>query len=288
MNILQQLKAYYRLTKPGIVYGNLLTTIGGFIFGAQRHIVPWLLLTTATGTALIIASACVWNNYIDRDIDAGMDRTRKRPLVTHVIKPRQALAYGALLCIAGFVILLLYTNMPTVALGALGFISYVFWYTPSKRQTVHSTLIGSISGATPVAAGYTAAHGSFTVGAFLLFMIMVAWQMPHFYAIAIFRRDDYAAVNVPVLSVARGITAARQQSIYYIALFVIAVAALPLLGYASFTFFVVMVGVAIYWLFEALRREPSNDARWARGIFGWSLTILLIFSAMLAANPWLP
>ncbi|MDB5181323.1 MAG: protoheme farnesyltransferase, partial [Candidatus Saccharibacteria bacterium] len=198
------LKAYYRLTKPGIIYGNLLTAIGGFLFGAQGDINPYLLVAMSVGTSMIIASACVFNNYIDRDIDAYMARTKKRALVSKQISPTKALIFGGALGLIGVIVLYCFTNIPTLALGIIGFVSYVFLYTFSKRRTVYSTLIGSISGSTPIAAGYTAATGQFDSAALILFLIMAIWQLPHFYAIGIFRRDDYAAAGVPILSVVKG------------------------------------------------------------------------------------
>lgn len=283
------LKTYYKLTKPGIIYGNLLTAIGGFLLASQGHINFALLAWTAAGTALIIASACVFNNYIDRDIDALMARTRKRALAAAEIEEEYALIYGSVLGTLGLIILASATNTITVILGLIGFFVYVFAYTYAKRKTVYATLIGTIPGATPIASGYTAVTGSFDLGALILFGIMVIWQLPHFYAISIFRKEDYSKASIPVLSIIKGNAFTKQCIVFGIICFTFAAAALALYGYASFTYFVVMLLAGLYWSYVALRglKKGLDDITWARKIFGHSLIILLIFSSVLAVDAWL-
>lgn len=284
------LKAYYRLTKPGIIYGNLLTAIGGFLLAARGH-VDWLLFVSlAAGTSLIIGSACVFNNYRDMDIDARMARTKKRALPSAQIEEEYALAFGSVLGLLGLVILIVGTNRLTVLVGILGFVSYVWWYTSLKRKTVHATLVGSIPGATSILAGYVAVTDHLDLGALLLFVVMVIWQLPHFYAISIFRRDDYAAAGVPVMSVAKGIPATVKQIFWYSLAFAVAVALLALYGYASFSFFIVMTAVSFYWIWIGLKgfRKTTDTARWARRMFGTSLIVVLALSLMLSIDNWLP
>ncbi|HSH17749.1 MAG TPA: heme o synthase [Candidatus Saccharimonadales bacterium] len=285
-----KLTEYYRLTKPGIIYGNLLTTAGGFLFAAGRSPDVRLLAATLLGTGLIIGSACVYNNYLDRHIDARMTRTAKRAMVQGTVSVKAALAYGALLGVAGTAILTLLTNPITVALGVIGFIAYVLIYTYAKRHTVHSTLIGTISGATPIVAGYTAVTGRFDLTALILFSVMVIWQMPHFYAIAMFRKDDYAAANIPVLSVAKGLRTTRTYTIWYIAGLLPVVGALAVFGRGGYIYAVVMSGFVLYWLAMALltMQQGLAYAAWARRVFGNSLIFLLLFSIMLSVDAWLP
>lgn len=284
------IQRYYRLTKPGIIYGNILTTAGGFLYGSGRHIHIASFLFTLIGTSLVIGSACVFNNYMDQDIDAFMARTSKRALVSGAILERNALIYASILGVAGFLVLRLYTNIPTVLLGGVGFISYIALYTPAKRQTEHSTLIGSISGATPIAAGYTAAAGQFDWAVALLFAIMFIWQMPHFYAIAIFRKDEYAKAGIPILTVVKGVEMARLQIIGYITAFLLLVLGFALFGYASFSFFVIMAFAGLYWLWVAVHglRSSTDDVRWSRRIFGISLLQVFVMSLALAIDYWLP
>lgn len=284
------LKKYYRLTKPGIIYGNLLTAIGGFLFAAGRDIDIGLLLATAAGTSLVIASGCVFNNYIDRSIDAKMKRTKERALVNGDVSEHSALIYGTILGVLGFVTLAVLTNLVTVILGAIGFISYVFVYTYLKRKTVYGTLVGSIPGATPIAAGYTAVTGQFDLTALILFLILVAWQMPHFYAIAMFRRTDYAAAGIPVLAVVKGMFVSKIHIIIYMVLFAVSIFMLFAYGNAGYAFLIVMGILSLRWLWLGASgyKQSANDEKWARKIFGHSLLIILALSIMLALDPWLP
>lgn len=284
------IKQYYQLTKPGIVYGNAISTIGAFFLASGKHINWWLGLATVTGTALIIASACVFNNYFDQDIDAKMSRTKHRALASAAIEEEYALIYASILGIIGTIILSLWVNRLTVFIGMLGWISYVWWYTSLKRKTWHATLIGTLPGATPIVAGYTAVTGRIDLGAILLFLIMVMWQMPHFYAIAVFRRDDYAAARVPVITVVKGIRATVPYIVWYTAGFAVATTLLALYGYASFSFFIILAVISLYWLSIGFRgfHKNTDTTRWARKMFGLSLFTLLILSLTLAINPWLP
>jgi protoheme IX farnesyltransferase len=284
------LKNYYRLTKPGIIRGNVMTAIGGFLLASRGNIDWWLLVATCSGTALIIASACTYNNIIDQDIDAKMERTRKRALVVGDIADEAAWSFAAVLGLLGAFILFKFTNMPTLLLGVLGFITYVYVYTYAKRKTVHATLLGTIPGATAVTAGYTAANGGVDLGAVLLFVIMLLWQMPHFYSIAMFRLKDYKAAGIPVLPAVQGMQETKKQIVIYIAVYMAAAASLALYGYASFTYFVVMLYLSAWWLYKAFRglRKGTEDIKWAKGMFGASLLVLLVWSVLLSLDTWLP
>ncbi|MDE2589744.1 MAG: heme o synthase, partial [Patescibacteria group bacterium] len=195
----QAIKTYYLLTKPGIIYGNTITTVAGFLLASQGKIYFGLFMATLFGVSFVIASACVINNYLDRKIDKKMARTQKRALVTHAISPSHALVFATILGILGFLDLVVFTNGITFMIGLIGYIDYIVLYGLSKRKSIYGTLVGSISGATPIAAGYTAVTNRFDIAALLLFLIMVFWQMPHFYAIAIYRLKDYVAAGIPVL-----------------------------------------------------------------------------------------
>lgn len=283
------IKAYYTLTKPGIIYGNILTTIAGFLLAAKGHYNWWLLIATVVGTSLVIGSACAFNNYLDRNIDKKMARTKNRALVRGDISPRHALAFAAVLGLVGFVTLASLTNWAVVVVGIVGFIDYVVLYGLSKRRSVHGTLVGSISGATPVVAGYVAVIGHFDLGALLLFLIMAAWQMPHFYAIAMYRADDYRAAGIPVLPVKASGRSVKVHIALYIVLFIVANGLLAIFGYAGWSYLAIMTMAGAYWLWWGLRgfRAHSNTP-WARKLFFVSLIVLLVFSVMLAVGSILP
>lgn len=276
-------RSYYRLTKPGIIYGNALAASAGYFFGAGGKPDGLEFLTLLVGLSLVIASACVANNILDRSIDAQMSRTKTRALVTHIISLKSALVFTVTLLLVGTVILLLGTNILSVTLALIGFASYVFLYGWAKRTTVHSTLLGTISGSTPPVIGYAAATGQLDIIAVLLFLILVAWQMPHFYSIAIFRRDDYASAKLPILTVVKGYEATRKQIIVYTVMFLFACLTLGTIGAASIFWTMIMSLFALYWLYLVL--SPYEDInRWARKQFGWSLLTLLMLCISLSLD----
>ena len=166
------IKSYYHLTKPGIIYGNAINTAAGFFLASQGHYNFKLLLIAIIGISLIVASACVFNNIADVEIDAKMDRTKNRAMVTGTIPKTNAIIFGSILLILGLLILSLFSNLLSLLAGLVGFITYVFLYTPLKRKTIWATEIGSISGATPPVVGYCTVTNRFDIGAILLFLIL--------------------------------------------------------------------------------------------------------------------
>jgi heme o synthase len=279
---------YYKLTKPGIVYSNAMTAAAGFLFAAQGHVKFWDLVFLLLGTALIIASACVFNNYIDRGIDSKMARTKKRATASGKISATAVNTYASVLGFLGFLILAK-TNWLTFLIGVLAFISYVVFYGIAKRSSIHGTLVGTLPGSASLVAGYTAAIGRLDLGALFLFLIMVFWQMAHFYSIAIFRLKDYKKAGLPVMPAVKGVKITKLQIICYIFAFVIAEVDLSFFGYSGLSFLFVMSGLGIYWLFKAIDGyKVRSDKKWAREMFGLSLVVLLVFSIMLSLNSFLP
>lgn len=277
------------LVKPGIIRGNAITAIAGFLFASKGDVDFGLLFALVFGVSAVMASACVFNNYLDRDIDRKMKRTKDRALAAGKIPVLNAMVYAIFLAVLGFVALAVYTNSLTVLIGFVGFIDYVVLYGISKRKSVHGTLVGSISGATPPVAGYTAVTNQFDLAALLLFAILVAWQMPHFYAIAIYRIKDYKSANIPVLPLINGIKTTKVQMIAYMIAFIIATVLLTVLEYASYTYLVVMTLVGLAWLrIGLLGINSSNDEKWAKQVFGFSLYVLLIFSVLISFDVALP
>jgi protoheme IX farnesyltransferase len=171
-----------------------------------------------------------------------------------------------------------------------GWIDYVVLYGMwSKRKSVHGTLVGSISGAAPILAGYVGAAGMIDLGAVLTFLVLFVWQMPEFYSISIYRREEYAAAGVPVSSVVRGVKKTIMQIFVYTLLFVIFSVLLGATGYGGRTYTVVMIAIGAYWLWLGAKgfKAPDSSA-WARKMFKFSLTALLVFCAIIAIDPWLP
>jgi protoheme IX farnesyltransferase len=288
--MIEPIKRYYSLTKPGVLYGNALTVAAGYFLAAQGNIDLLLFLAVFIGSSLIIASACVLNNYLDQDIDAIMERTKKRALVSGEIKGYRAVIFSIILGVVGVAILALYTNLLVVILGLVGFVTYVVFYGMlSKRLSIHGTLVGSISGAVPILAGYCAVTGSIDIGAVLVFIILFAWQFPEFYSIAIYRLKEYKAAGIPVLPVVKGLVRTKIEILIYTIVFVIANLLLTALGYTGYIYFVVMAGLGLYWLWLAIKGFSVKDSdRWARQMFGFSMITVLGLCVMLSVGPVLP
>lgn len=281
-------KDYYSLTKPGVLYGNAITAVAGFLLASQGNVNVWLLIALTVGTTLVIASACALNNYLDQDIDAKMARTKKRAIVAGVVPGSHAVILSIVLGIVGLVTLVLYTNPLVVAIGITGFVVYVWLYGMlSKRLSIHGTLVGSVSGAMPILAGYCAVTGVIDAGAIIVFLILFLWQMPEFYSISLYREKEYAAAGVPVISVVKGAKRTRVQIFFYTAAFVIATALLTAFGYTGYIYLVIMMALGGYWLWLAAKglriAEPESNA-WARQMFRFSLIILLAFCGLISAT----
>ena len=260
--MLALLKQYLNLAKPGIVFGNLISVTGGFFLASRGDANLALYFATALGVSLVIASGCVFNNYIDRDIDQKMERTRNRVLAQGLVSPAHAIVYAFALGVAGVAVLYAATNTLAVMLVLMGFVVYVGLYSLwLKRGSVYGTLVGSLSGAAPPVVGYCAVSNEFDAGAAILLLIFSLWQMPHSYAIAIFRFNDYQAANIPVLPVIKGISAAKRQIVLYIAAFVIATLMLTLSGYAGYSYFVVAALSGAYWLWMGVSGYKAVDDR---------------------------
>ncbi len=281
-------KTYYHLTKPGIIRGNMLTAIAGFLLASHGHIRFGLLLATLSGTALLIACGCVLNNYLDRHLDKKMARTKRRALVLGTVSKQQALLYAAVLGLSGFIILIELTNWLTCVIGLLALFFYVVLYGVAKRRTVYGTLVGSVPGAASIVAGYTAVTGRLDPGALLLFLILVAWQMPHFYAIALYRLDDYTAAKLPVMPVAKGTAITKIQILLYITAFTAAVVSLSLFGYSGPVTLVAAALLGLAWLGLGLKQYTAlSDERWGRSMFLFSLVVLSILCVTISLDSFL-
>jgi len=280
------IKQYLQVTKPGIIFGNLISVVGGFLLASKGSIDYPLFLATLVGVSLVVASGCVFNNYIDRDIDKKMERTKNRVLVKGLIAPSVSLVYATALGIAGFALLYIGANPLAMWLAVMGFVVYVGVYSLyMKRHSVYGTLIGSLSGAAPPVIGYCAVTNEFDAGALILLAIFSLWQMPHSYAIAIFRFKDYQAANIPVLPVVKGISVAKNHITVYILAFMIATLMLTLVGYAGYKYLIVAAAVSVWWVGMALRGyKTDNDSVWARKLFVFSIVAITSLSVMMSID----
>lgn len=274
------------LAKPGIVFGNLVAAVGGFLLAARGQVQPVPFAAMAAGVILVVGSGCAVNNVIDRDIDARMERTRGRALVTGRATPGLALAWAALMGAAGFAALAAWTNAWAVGFAAMGWAVYVglysLWF---KRRSVHGIWIGSLAGAAPPVIGYCAAAGRFDGGAALLFLIYALWQIPHSDAIAIFRLKDFAAAGLPVSPIARGMPAAKRQIVATIFAFTLAAVALAWGGWAGWAYGAVALAAGGYWFAIALKRAAGeSDAQWAKRVFLCSIVTIMALGVMMSVD----
>ncbi|MCD1126187.1 heme o synthase [Jinshanibacter sp. LJY008] len=280
------IKKYLLVTKPGIIFGNMISVIGGFLLASQGSVDFSLLFATIIGVSLVVASGCVFNNYIDRDIDCLMERTKNRVLVQGLISPAITILYACLLGMAGFALLYVYTNLLAVEFALLGFVVYVGLYSLYlKRKSVYGTLVGSLSGAAPPVIGYCAVSNQFDTGALILLVIFSLWQMPHSYAIAIFRYKDYLAASIPVLPVKRGISVTKNHITMYIIGFIVATLMLTISGYAGYSYLFVAAVVGFGWLIMALTGYKTTDNKiWAQKLFIFSIVAITTLSIMMSVD----
>lgn len=285
-NKLKVIKDYIDIAKPGIIAGNLVSTAGGFFLASRGRIDMTALLATLTGVCLVVASACICNNCIDRNLDRIMKRTCNRLLARGALPVRSALLYASLLGIAGVALLGAAANILSAAIVLAGFGIYVGIYSLRlKRTSVYATLVGSLAGAAPPLAGYCAVANRFDVGALILLAIFVFWQFPHYYSIAIFRFDDYAAAAIPILPVKRGTAAAKKHILAFILVFIAAALMLTFCGYTGYGYFAVTAASGLVWLSIAWSGWKTSDERlWARKLYIFSILAMLLLSFMMSVD----
>jgi heme o synthase len=276
--------AYVALTKPRIIELLLVTTLPTMIVAERGLPSIWLMVATLTGGALAAGGANAINMYVDRDIDAVMHRTRSRPLVTGEVSPAAALRFAVTLEIVAFVELWLAVNLLSAVLAVSATLFYVFVYTLwLKRTSSRNIVIGGAAGAVPVLVGWSAVTGTLTWAPLVLFAIIFVWTPPHFWALAIKYRDDYAAAEVPMLpAVASLPVTARRIVGYTVVLWLLSMVFGPVadLGWI-YGVSAAVLGAA--FLAQALLLQRDATAARAMRLFGYSITyVTLLFGAMAA------
>lgn len=274
--------AYVQLTKPGIIMGNLLTAFGGFMIARPQSswicLLGWMLL----GLACVIGSACAFNNIIDVDLDKTMARTAKRPLPQGQIGSGSAALLGSCLLMIGAALLFSCVNTLTMVLAICGWMLYVGVYSLMKYTTSFATWMGSIAGAIPPVVGYTAATNQLDIIALILFLIVACWQMPHFLAIGIFRIEDYAKANIPILPCILHFSITKGHMLCYLLGFSLGCWMLYCVADLSALFLAVMGSIGIVWLQVAIQGfYTREDKKWAKKMFLYSLVAITAFSLIL-------
>ena len=246
--------AYLALTKPRIIELLLITTVPAMVLAAGAWPGAWILVTTLIGGSLSAGGANALNSYFDRDIDEVMRRTRGRPLARHEVAPRNALVFGICLGIAGFGWLWVTTNLLAASLSTAALLFYVLVYTMLlKRSTTQNIVIGGAAGAAPVLVGWAAITGTVALPAWVLFFIVFYWTPPHFWALAIRYREDYARAGVPMLPVVVGVEATTRKMLLYTALMVgITLLLVPVAG-MSWIYLLAAIGLGAWFLWDSWR-----------------------------------
>lgn len=277
------------LTKPRITLMVVATTLCG-LWLARRVLAGGQLearvaLLTLLGTTLVVSGANTLNMYVERDSDALMARTRNRPLPAKRLSPDVALAFGLALSAVSLPLLTFGVNATTGVLAAVALVSYVMVYTPLKRRTTLALPIGAVPGAIPPLLGWTAVAGRIDTPGLLLFGVMFFWQLPHFLAIATFRRDDYARAGLLVLPVVRGDAVTRRRIIaYLVALLGVTLALVPA-GVGGPRYFGAALVLGLGFLgFGVAGLRRGAGARWARGLFFASMVYLVLLLAALVVG----
>jgi protoheme IX farnesyltransferase len=275
---------YLRLTKPRIISLLLVTTAGAMFVAAGGMPDGWTLVWTMVGGYLAAGGANAINHFVDRDIDGRMSRTTGRPVVSGRVSAGRALAFGVALGAASALVLGPLVNWLAAALALVGLGLYVGVYTLwLKRTTVHNIVIGGSAGAVPPLVGWAAVEGSLSLPAWLLFAIVFYWTPPHFWALALILRRDYAAAGVPMLPVVRGEAETKRQILLW-TLVMVAVSLLPAAaGTAGALYLAAALALGAPFVVLAALLAREEGLRWARPTFHYSLAYLaLLFVALVA------
>jgi protoheme IX farnesyltransferase len=276
--------AYLELTKPRLNFLVVATSAAGYYLGSTGAIDIVSMAEAVAGTALVAGGAAALNQLYERDTDALMRRTRTRPLPAGRVTPQDARVFGLALSAAGLVLLAARANWLSAGLALATLLTYLVIYTPMKRRTPLSTIVGAVPGALPALIGWTASHGAIDRSGAALFAIVFCWQLPHFMAIAWLYREDYAKAGFPMLPVIDPDgKRAGKQAVYWALLMVLASLEPNFSGLAGNAYLAVALvfGVGLFWL--AVRFASARNESTARALFYGSITYLpLLWIAMIA------
>lgn len=286
-NFLQVIQSYYQLTKPRIILLLLITTAAGMWIAAEGQVDPFLLLVTLTGGTFASASANTINCIYDRDIDYIMERTRHRPLPSGRVHPRDALIFAITLAVLSFSLLTVFANLLSALLAMSGIVFYVLIYTHwLKRHSTQNIVIGGAAGAIPPLVGWAAVTGELSWAAWILFAIVFLWTPPHFWALAMMIRQDYATVGVPMLPVVVGdAPTARQIWLYTLLLIPVTLLLVYPLGVMGFLYGAVALGLGGLFVYKAweLMQNPSDQGL-ARSLFKYSILYMMLLCTGMAID----
>ncbi|MEL6928380.1 MAG: heme o synthase [Cyanobacteria bacterium J06600_6] len=273
------IKSYYQLTKPRIIPLLLITTAASMWIASDGRVDPFLLLITLLGGTLAAASAQVMNCIYDQDIDYTMTRTRKRPIPSGRVQPRHALIFAIILGVLSFSLLTAFANLLAALLAMSGIVFYMLIYTHwLKRHTTQNIVIGGAAGSIPPLVGWAAVTGDLSLMPWLLFTVIFLWTPPHFWALALMIKEDYAEVGVPMLPVVEGEEATVQQIWIYTCLVVpLSLMLIYPLGNLGLVYGAIALYLGSKFLYKAweLKQDPTSN-QLARGMFKYSIFYMML------------
>jgi protoheme IX farnesyltransferase len=284
-SVVRRLGDFFELTKPRIVLMVLVTAFVGFYVGSEKVPDYLRLLQMLLGTALAAGGTLALNQFLERDTDAVMERTRHRPLPDGRVQPREAAWFGAAITIAGLVYLALAVNVASAWVTAIVTLSYLLFYTPLKRRSSLCMLVGAVPGALPPVIGWVAARGELQVDAWVLFAIMFLWQVPHTLAIARLYREDFAKAGIQFLPVIEPDGSSTHRQIISHCTALLAVSLLPtLLGIAGAVYFAVAFVLGVGFLASGIRLAMESTIHGARRLLFASLIYLPVLLLVMALD----
>lgn len=277
------LRNYLALTKPIVVSLLLMTTLGGMILAADGWPGTKLALLTLLGGAFSAGGASAINQYIDRDKDKFMQRTQNRPIPAGTVSPHHGLAFGIFLCLGGILLFAVFVNVESAILALIGMLYYLGVYsTILKTTTPQNIVIGGGAGAIPVLVGWAAATGTLTMPAWFLFAVVFFWTPPHFWALALVKRKDYARAGIPMFPVVYGEQETKRQIILYSIQLAALTILLPLVDLGSYFFLVSAIALGALLILFAWRLWQSGGNRAAWGMYRYSsMYLALIFASLI-------
>ena len=279
----QHVNDFFILSKPVIVALLLLTTLGGLIAGGRGWPSPGLAFWTMVGGALAAGGSSALNQYIDRELDKKMQRTSNRPLAAGRMTAAEGLSYGLALCLVSYYILAGFVNLTAALLSLTGIFYYVIFYSILlKKATVQNIVIGGGAGAIPTMVGWAAATGHLSLAAWILFLIIFMWTPPHFWALAIVRKNDYERAGVPMLPVIKGEGVTRTQILIYTLILVGVSLLLPIIRATGTIYLFSAIVLGFFLIYAAWRvwKVPGNKVAWT--MYRWSsMYLALIFLALM-------
>jgi protoheme IX farnesyltransferase len=283
INVRQRVNDFFILSKPLIVALLLLTTLGGLVVGGKGWPSPVLAFWTMLGGALAACGSSALNQYIDRELDKQMQRTANRPLAAGRMTAAEGLSYGLALCLVSYYILAGFVNLTAALLSLAGIFYYVIFYSVLlKKVTVQNIVIGGGAGAIPPMVGWAAAAGHLSLAAWIMFLIIFMWTPPHFWALAIVRKNDYERAGIPMLPVVKGEEATRSQILIYTLILVGVSLLLPIIRATGYIYLISAIVLGLLLIYAAWRvwKVPGNKVAWT--MYRWSsMYLALIFLALM-------